>query len=129
MANLSLLLRSQLQEKEDLAVVIKKLVHLIPARSFYYPEVRHHPTYRDYQMDIQCLVQDVRKYKRPSDKEMLGSLIRQYEEELRNLVKNKRHWLEENLLRLEKDQQIQDILFFAVIYHKEKFLLETKTRR
>ena len=122
MANLSLLLRSQLQEKEDLAVVIKKLVHLIPARSFYYPEVRHHPTYRDYQMDIQCLVQDVRKYKRPSDKEMLGSLIRQYEEELRNLVKNKRRWLEENLLRLEKDQQIQDILFFAAKYHKEKFL-------
>lgn len=129
MANLSLLLRSQLQEKEDLAVVIKKLVHLIPTRSFYYPEVRHHPTYRDYQMDIQCLVQDVRKYKRPSDKEMLGSLIQQYEEELRNLVKNKRHWLEENLLRLEKDQQIQDILFFAAKYHKEKFLLETKTRR
>ena len=123
MANLSLLLRSQLQEKEDLAVVIKKLVHLIPARSFYYPEVRHHPTYRDYQMDIQCLVQDVRKYKRPSDKEMLGSLIRQYEEELRNLVKDKRRWLEENLLRLEKDQQIQDILFFAAKYHTEKFLL------
>lgn len=56
MANLSLLLRSQLQEKEDLAVVIKKLVHLIPARSFYYPEVRHHPTYRDYQMDILSLI-------------------------------------------------------------------------
>ena len=129
MANLSLLLRSQLQEKEDLAVVIKKLVHLIPARSFYYPEVRHHPIYRDYQMDIHCLVQDVRKYKRPSDKEMLGSLIWQYEEELRNLVKDKRRWLEENLLRLEKDQQIQDILFFAAKYHKEKFLLETKTRR
>jgi hypothetical protein len=129
MGNLSLLLKSQLQEKEDLAVVIKKLVHLIPARSFYYPEVRHHPTYRDYQMDIQCLVQDVRKYKRPSDKEMLGSLIRQYEEELRNLVKGKRRWLEENLLRLEKDQQIQDILFFAAKYHKEKFLLETKKRR
>ena len=129
MGNLSLLLKSQLQEKEDLAVVIKKLVHLIPARSFYYPEVRHHPTYRDYQMDIQCLVQDVRKYKRPSDKEMLGSLIRQYEEELRNLVKGKRRWLEENLLRLEKDQQIQDILFFAAKSHKETFLLETKKRR
>lgn len=129
MANLSLLLKSQLQKKEDLAVVIKKLVHLIPARSFYYPEVRHHPTYRDYQMDIDCLVQDVRRYKRPSDKEMLGSLIQQYEEELRNLVKNKRRWLEENLLRLEKDQQIQDILFFATKYHKEKYLLETKARR
>lgn len=129
MANLSLLLKSQLQKKEDLTLVIKNLVYVIPAHSFYYPEVRHHPTYRDYQMDIQCLVQDVRKYKRPSDKEMLGSLIRQYEEELRNLVKNKRHWLEENLLRLEKDQQIQDILFFAAKYHKEKFLLETQTRR
>lgn len=129
MGNLSLLLKSQLQEKEDLAVVIKKLVHVIPAHSFYYPEVRHHPTYRDYQMDIHCLVQDVRRYKRPSDKEMLGSLIRQYEEELRNLVENKRRWLEENLLRLEKDQQIQDILFFAAKYHKEKFLLETKARR
>ena len=125
MANLSLLLKSQLQKKEDLTLVIKNLVYVIPAHSFYYPEVRHHPTYRDYQMDIQCLVQDLRKYKRPSDKEMLGSLIRQYEEELRNLVKNKRHWLEENLLRLEKDQQIQDILFFAAKYHKEKFLLET----
>jgi len=129
MANLSLLLKSQLQKKEDLTLVIKNLVYVIPAHSFYYPEVRHHPTYRDYQMDIQCLVQDLRKYKRSSDKEMLGSLIRQYEEELRNLVKDKRSWLEENLLRLEKDQQIQDILFFAAKYHKEKFLLETKARR
>ena len=81
MANLSLLLKSQLQKKEDLTLVIKNLVYVIPAHSFYYPEVRHHPTYRDYQMDIHCLVQDVRKYKRSSDKEMLGSLIQQYEEE------------------------------------------------
>ncbi|MBZ2021407.1 hypothetical protein [Streptococcus sanguinis] len=129
MINFNPVLKEQLQEKEDLTIVIKNLVHLIPDRCFYSPEVEENQTYRDYQLDIQELVQEVRKFKRPADREMLSSLIKQYLGELKALADGKRRRLEEKMLELERSQQVLWLLFLAAKYHKEKFLLESKTRR
>ncbi|MBP2620336.1 hypothetical protein ACVRXQ_06035 [Streptococcus panodentis] len=133
MTNLSLLLKSQLQEKEDLTELLRRLVILIPNRFFYAPDI-YTEYYQFYQIDISDSVRKVRQYKRGSaqertEKEMLSSLIQLYHEELEDLANRKRQRLLELLLQQGRQDQKASILALAAKYHIEKWLLSLESER
>lgn len=110
-----------LSVQEDYYELLVRLVHAIPDREFYKPDLAC-PSLKDYSEDIAWLSHQVRVLRQQSDKRALGFLVQAYASDLREVAEKKRLLFLGEILLLDHEEQRKKILELIKIYRLQRFM-------
>lgn len=108
-----------LEKQVDCYDIVYQLVHAIPDREFYYPEIGQ-DEFVNFQKDVSEIITLVRRYHHRFDMEALDLLQKVYDQKLGNLVNIKKKLLMLDLLLQDRQSMTEMLLDLIIKYRLKK---------